>query len=294
MAAWSVTRYSRDDARATAWLHQLGKAGAGFVTAAGKQLVVAHVRACWPGGGLSYLRGMTPDAGSQFSVAELIAAALGLTALGGALAGLLAALLHALLHTAGALVTRARGEKKFSWLLALVAVGLAVLVGGWTGLKIGVVRAALPVAKESGPKMVEQALQDGLRQAGLTNYAQLEVRRLRELVDKAESMPLPPLEQMERFRPQFEEARAKLLPAAKALLDAQAPDGKLVLSDAVAKLWPKVFDELAAWERRFRRWEIITGLLWIVGIEAIIAAVCLALRLTRDPQPAGPPKLPER
>lgn len=236
---------------------------------------------------------MNLEAGSQFSVSQLIAGAIGVMVLGVVLAALLAAGLHAGLHAAGALVTRPRAERKFSWLLALVGIGLAAVVGGWTGLKVGAARAAVPFARDLGPKMAEEALQNGLRQAGLTNFAQLDVKKLREFVDKAESAPLPPLEQLERFRPQIEEARTKLLPAARALLDAHAKDGKLALNEAVAKLWPKVFDELTAWERRFRRWEIITAILWVVGIEAVIALVCLAMRLTRDPLPAAPPKLPK-
>jgi len=236
---------------------------------------------------------MNLDAGSQFSVGQLIVGALGATLLGGLLAVLLAAVLHAALHAAGAFQTRPKAERKFSWLLALLGVGMCAVMGGWTGLKVGVVRAAVPAARDLGPKMVEEALQNGLRQAGLTNFAQLDVKQLREFVDKAESAPVPPLAQLERFRPQIEEARTRLLPAAKALLDAHAKDGKLALHEAVGKLWPQVFDELTAWEQRFRRWEIITGILWIVGIEALLAGVCLAMRLTRDPLPAGPPKLPK-
>lgn len=235
---------------------------------------------------------MNPDAGSQFSVAQLIVGALGAMLLGGCLAVLLGAVLHAALHAAGAFQARPKAERRFSWALALLGVGLCAVAGAWTGLNVGVVRAAVPAARELGPKMAEEALQNGLRQAGLTNFAQLDVKQLRELVGKAESAPLPPLAQLERFRPQIEEARTRLLPAAKALLDAHAKDGQLALNEAVAKLWPQVFDELTAWERHFRRWEIITGLLWVVGIEAMLAGVCLAMRLTRDPLPAGPPKLP--
>lgn len=243
---------------------------------------------------MSYLRRMNVEAASPFSVGQLIAGAIGVAVLGVVLAMLLAAALHAGLHAAGAFVTRPRGEKKFSVWLALLAVGLAALVGGWAGLQVGVARAAVPFARDHGLKMAEEALQNGLRQAGLTNFAQLDVKRLREFVDRAETMELPPLQQLERFRPEIEAARTRLLPAAKALLDAHAKDGKLALGESLAQLWPKVFDELAAWERSFRRWTIIGGVLWVIGIEAVIALVCLALRLTRDPPPAGPPKLPEK
>lgn len=251
------------------------------------------MRACWQSGGLSYLGRMNLDAGSQFSVGQLIAGAAGATVLGGLLALLLAALLHAGLHAAGAFATRPRSEKKFSWWLALLGVGLGAVVGGWTGLKVGVARAAVPFARDLGPKMAEEALQNGLRQAGMTNFTQLDVKQLREFVAKTELAELPALDHFERFRPEIEAARAKLLPAAKALLDAHAKDGKLALNKAVRTLWPKAFDELTAWEQRFRRWEIITGIMWVVGIEALLAGICLAVRLTREPLPAGPPKPPK-
>lgn len=235
---------------------------------------------------------MNLEAGSQFSLGQLIVEALGTTLLGMVLAAFLATSLHAGLHATGALVTRARGERKFSWLLLLLGVGLGVLVGGWTGLKIGVARAVVPFVRDTGPKMLEEALQNGLRQAGLTNFAQLEVKRLREFVSQAEAAPLPPLDQLERFRPQIEEARTRLLPTVRALLDAHEKQGNLPLSAAVTQLWPKVFTEVADWERRFRRSEIISGILWVVAVELGIALLCLTLRLTRDPLPVTPPKLP--
>lgn len=251
------------------------------------------MRACWRGEGLSYLRQMNFDAGAQLSFGQLAAGAAGSTLLGLLLAPLLGGILHAVLHAVGAWQTQRGAEKKLSWWLAVLGVGLCVVVGGWTGLKVGVARAVVPVAKDMGPKMVEEGLQNALRQAGMTNFTQLDVAKLRELVVKAESAHLPPLEQLERFRPQIEEARVKLLPAAKGLLDAHAKDGKLALADAVAKLWPPVFDELAAWERRFRRAEIIAGILWVVAIETVLALICLTLRLTRDPLRAAPPELPK-
>jgi hypothetical protein len=236
---------------------------------------------------------MNVDVGSQFSAGQLVAGAVGTMLLGSLLAALLAGGLHAVLHAMGAWRKRTGAENKFSWGLALLGVGLCAVVGVWTGLKVGVARATLPVAKDLGPRMVEEGLQNALRQAGMTNFAQLDVKRLREFMDKAESAALPPMEQLERFRPQIEAARAKLLPAAKALLDAHAKEGKLALNEAVTSLWPKVFDELTVWEGRFRRTEIITGLLWVVGIEAALALACLAIRLTQKPhvpQPATPPK----
>ena len=113
---------------------------------------------------------------------------------------------------------------------------------------------------------------------------------------QAESAPLPPLDfpGAEQLRPAIEAARTKLLPAARALLDAHTQQGRLALGEVVTSLWPRVFDELAAWERRFRRWEIITGILWVTGWEAVLALGCLVLRLTRKPlvpKPPTPPKL---
>jgi len=169
-------------------------------------------------------------------------------------------------------------------------------VGGCTGLKMGVARAVVSVARDLGPKMAEEGLQQALRGAGMTNFAQLDVKQMREWVAKAESAPLPPLDfpGAEQLRPQIEEARAKLLPSVKALLDAHTKEGRLALNEVVTSLWPKLFAELTAWERRFRRSEIISGVVWVVGIEAALALGCLVMRLTRkDPpaRPATPPKL---
>ena len=66
------------------------------------------------------------------------------------------------------------------------------------------------------------------------------------------------------------------------------------MNAVVTSLWPQLFAELAAWERRFRRWEIISGILWVVAIEAALAAGCLVVRLTLKSPPTGsapPPKL---
>ncbi|MEN9572819.1 MAG: hypothetical protein RL514_674 [Verrucomicrobiota bacterium] len=239
---------------------------------------------------------MNFDPGSQVSVGQLVAGAFGSVVLGGLLALLLAGALHAALHALGAWQTRRGAGNKFSWWLAVLGVGLGVVVGAWTGLKVGVARAVVPLAKDLGPKMLEEGLQQALRGAGMTNFTQLDVKKLRELVDKAESVPLPPLEfpGAEQLRPQIEVARVKLLPAAKTLLDAHVKEGRLALGEAVASLWPRVFDELTAWERRFRRWEIITGILWVLGWEMVLALGCWVARLTRKPlvpKPSTPPKL---
>ena len=245
---------------------------------------------------MAYSRAMNLDLGPQFSAGQLVAAAVGSMLLGGVLALLLAGALHVALHAAGAWRTKPGVALEFSWWLAVLGVGLCAAVGGWTGLKIGVARAVVPVARDLGPKMAEEGLQQALRGAGMTNFAQLDVKQLREWVEQAESVPLPPLEfpGAEQLRPQIEAARTKLLPAAKALLDAHAKEGKLALNAVVTSLWPQLFAELAAWERRFRRWEIISGILWVVAIEAALAAGCLVVRLTLKSPPTGsapPPKL---
>ena len=245
---------------------------------------------------MAYSRDMNLDAGSQFSFGPLVTAAVGSVLLGLFLALLLAGALHVALHAAGAWRTKRGAELKFSWWLAVLGVGLCAVVGGCTGLKMGVARAVVSVARDLGPKMAEEGLQQALRGAGMTNFAQLDVKQMREWVAKAESAPLPPLDfpGAERLRPQIEEARAKLLPSVKALLDAHTKEGRLALNEVVTSLWPKLFAELTAWERRFRRSEIISGVVWVVGIEAALALGCLVMRLTRkDPpaRPATPPKL---
>lgn len=239
---------------------------------------------------------MNFDAGSQFSVGQLVGGALGSTILGVLLALLLGGVLHAVLHATGALQIRKGAEPKFSWWLAVLAVGLGAVLGGWTGLKVGVARAVIPVAKDLGPKMVEESLQQALRGAGMTNFTQLDVKQLRELVDKAGSAPLPPLEfpGAEQLRPQIEAARTSLRPAVMAMLDSHDKNGKLSLNEVVTSLWPKVLDQLTGWERGFRRTEIKSGTGWVVGIQAVLAVLCLTLRLAQKqpiPKPLTPPKL---
>ena len=242
---------------------------------------------------MSYLRRMNSDVGSQFSVGQLIAWALGATLLGALLAVVLACVLHGVLHALGAFQTHRGVERKFSLWLALFAVGVCAVVGGLKGMAIGAARAAVAVARDVGPRMAEEGVQNALRQSGLTNFMQLDVTKLRGLVDQAGSAPLPPLERLERFRPQIEEARAKLLPAAKALLDTHAQGGTLDLKEAVAAFWPKVLAEMVAWERIFRGAMIAAGVLGVVGVEVAIALVCLVTRFVRQPLAAKPPTLPK-
>ena len=60
---------------------------------------------------------------------------------------------------------------------------------------LGVARAVVSVARDLGPKMAEEGLQQALRGAWMTNFAQLDVKQMREWVAKAESAPLPPCRQ---------------------------------------------------------------------------------------------------
>lgn len=245
---------------------------------------------------MSYLGRMNLDASAQLSFGQLVAGAAGSTLLGLLLALLLGGVLHAVLHAAGALQTRAGAERKFSWWLAVLAVGLGAVVGGWTGLRVGIFRGVVVVVKDTGPKVLDEMLQQALRGAGMTNFNQLDVRRLLEFVKQAETAQVPLLEFPggEQLQGLIILSRGPLLAEAKAMLDAHAQQGTLALNQIAASLWPKVLGELAPWERRFRRSEIITGILWIVSIQAALALGCLALRLTQKPhvpKPLTPPKL---
>ncbi len=240
---------------------------------------------------------MQMNAGTSFqiSVEQLISGAAGLTLLGAFLAFLLAGALHAGLHVFGAFQTRKGQEPTFSRWMAVLGIGLCVLAGGLTGLTVGTGRMVLALAKDKdiGPKTLQGELEKAARSAGMTNMTGLDVKQLRKMVAEAEKATVPLPEHLEQFRPQIEEARTKLLPTVKSLLAAHDAEGKLAMDEAVATLWPKVFDELVVWERRFRRAVIIAGLLCVVGIEAVFALGCLTLRLTREPQAATPkpPKL---
>ncbi len=253
------------------------------------------VRACGRAGRVSYFREMNLAAGSQVTISQLLNGAVGLILLGAFLAFLLSAAVHAVLHASGALQMQKGAERKFSRWLAVLSVGLCVAGGGVAGLAVGAGRTVLALAmdKDIGPKTFQGELEKAARNAGMTNMASLDVKELRKLVAEAEKGTGPLPENLEPFRPQIEEARTKLLPAVKSLLAAHEAEGKLAMDEVVASLWPKVFDELAAAERRCRRVVIGAGVLWVLGIEAVVALGCLMLRLTREPQVATPkpPKL---
>lgn len=238
---------------------------------------------------------MNVAAGSQVSIGQLLNGAVGLTLLGAFLAFLLSVAVHAVVHASGGLQTRKGAERKFSWWLSVFSVGLGVAAGGLAGLAVGAGQTVLALAqdKDIGPKTLQGELEKAARSVGMTNMAGLDVARLRKLLAEAEAATLPLPEHLERFRPQIEAARARLLPAAKGLLAAHDSEGKLAMDEVVASLWPKVFDELVVWERRFRRAAITVGILCVAGIEAVLALGCLLMRLTREPQAAAPkpPKL---
>ncbi len=238
---------------------------------------------------------MNFDPVSQFSVGQLLGHQVGSTLLGFFLGLLLALTSHLPLHALGLLRTRAGAEKKFSWWLALLAIFLGGAIGALAGLGVGSARVALALAKDAGPKVLQETAEQSLRAAGVTNFSNLDVKRVRELIEQAGKAEIPPLAlPFEKLRPQLELSRAKMIGDAKALLDAQAKDGVLAINDLAATLWPKVFDELVVWERLLRRVIIVMGVMWIAGVEAMLALVCFALRVLRKPsapKPPTPPKL---
>lgn len=244
-------------------------------------------------GGL--LAAMNFTAGTPFSYGQLIGQAVGVAILGVVLAAVLAGVLHTVLHFAGAWRMRPGAGRKFAWGLAVLGIGLAMLAGGGAGWQVGVGRAVVPVARELGPQMLHDGAEQALRRAGLTNSASLEVGRLRELLAQAEGAVLPPLDfpGSAQLQPQIDAVKAKLLTEARVFLDAQDKQGRLALKDALAALWPKVFDELVAGERKFRRAAIVSGVMWVAGIEAVLAVVCLVMRLSRKPVSSQPPTLPK-
>ena len=240
------------------------------------------------------MREMNFDPASQFSVGQLLSNTVGSLLLGLCLGLGLALMLHTTLHAVGWLRTRAGAEKRFSWWLALLAIGLGGVIGALTGMGVGGTRAVLVLVKDSGPKVLQETAEQSLRAAGLTNFSNLDAKRLHELLEQAGKAEIPSLAMpFERLRPQLELSRAKMIEDAKALLDAKSKDGALAIDDLAATLWPKVFDEMVVWERQLCRAMIVMGVLWIAGIEAMLALVCLLLRVLRKPQSPKPPTLPK-
>ena len=91
------------------------------------------------------------------------------------------------------------------------------------GCRWGAGQAVVPVAKELGPQMLKDGFEQGLRRAGITNLAALDVGRMQELLAKAEQVALPPLDfpGADQVRPQIEAIRVKLLAEAGAFLNAR-------------------------------------------------------------------------
>lgn len=174
---------------------------------------------------------MNVDPAAQFSMGELIGRAVGLTCLGAFLGLLLAALPHAVWQGCGLLRLRRGAKRKFSFGLALIALGTATLIGAATGFTVGVARAALVVAREIGPKVFQTSAENTLRAAGVKDFTSFDPARLRELLEQAGKAELPALpgELAQRLRPEMELSRAKLLEQAKAWLDTQSKDGPLAV-----------------------------------------------------------------
>jgi hypothetical protein len=240
---------------------------------------------------------MNFDPATQFSMGDLIGRALGLTCLGAVLGLVLAALPHTGLQALGLLRLQKGAKQKLALWLAVIALGTATLIGAATGFCIGVARAALMVARDIGPQVMQTSAENALRAAGVKDFASVTPAQVRELLEQAGKAELPPLpgELAQRLRPEMESSRAKLVEQAKAWLAAQSKDGKLAVTDMVAANWPKVLAELVTWERQFRHAAIGHGVLWILAMEVILAILCAGSRAMRPPVETPspvPPKLP--
>ncbi|MBI3878191.1 MAG: hypothetical protein HY300_19895 [Verrucomicrobia bacterium] len=215
---------------------------------------------------------------------------------GFAVAMLAACLLHWIGHALGLFqLKRIEEPRKFLWSVALMGVFFSCIVGGWTGLKVGVVRAGGEAMTTAGPKLLQSGLEQGLRSAGVTNFTAIEVKRLGELLDEAAKAELPPMEfpGADKWRPQVEEFRRKAIGQARAFLDANEKRETLSLTDLVNDLFPRLSGELATWTQNFTRREIKSGLIWVAGIEGFLALMCLIVRCTsaKPKADAAPPKL---
>lgn len=262
----------------------------------GLSVGVEALRACWREGRVSYLREMNFDLAGQFSVGELFSRAIGMVCLGGFLGFLLAVFLHAGLHALGFLRLRKGAKHKPSICLALIALCAAAFVGAATGFVVGVAHAALVVARDIGPKVLQTSAENALREAGVKDFANFDSARLRELLEQAGKAELPalPAGLAERLRPEMELSRAKLIEQAKAWLDTQGKDGPLAVAEVVTTFWPKLLVEMVSWERQFRRVAIVHGVLWVLACEVSLALFCALSRGLRAPvesETAIPPKL---
>ncbi|MFM8471692.1 MAG: hypothetical protein ACKODH_17300 [Limisphaerales bacterium] len=238
------------------------------------------------------------DPAAKFELGELFGRAVGLTLLGAFLGFLLALALHLALHSLGGLRLRKGAKNTFNVWIAVLVLGTATLIGAATGFTVGAARAALAVAKDIGPKVMQTSAEEALRNAGVKDLANFDTKRMRELLEQAGKADLPPLPGAlaEGLRPELELSRAKLIEQAKAWLDDQSKDGPLVVADVIAMFWPKVLNELVTWEKHFRRAAIAHGVFWIFALEIILALLCALSRALRQPvetEAATPPKLPE-
>jgi hypothetical protein len=245
---------------------------------------------------------MQPQPGLDLGInyGELLAGALLWTVCGLIVAPVCALLLHWAGHAMGVFrLKREEQPPKFHWSLALLGALIAFIVGGWTGCKVGVVRAGVDAVVTAGPKLLRSGLEQGLLAAGMTNFAGLEVKRLHELLGQAEKFDLVPEDlkdaeelrpYLDQWRPQLEEARRVAIAQARAFLRDHVKLEKLSLTELVDALLPKFTLQLERWAREFTRWEITTAVMWIVGAEVFLALACLAVRCLRGkPKPAPPP-----
>ncbi|MBM3875192.1 MAG: hypothetical protein FJ386_00515 [Verrucomicrobia bacterium] len=228
--------------------------------------------------------------------------------LGGALlwtlGGLVVAVLAAVLcHWAGHKLgwfrlKRVDEPRKVLWSVAILGALLCAVIGGWTGFKLGIVRAAVSAVTTAGPRLLHAGIEEGLRAAGLTNAAGVEVKKLHELLDQAgklELVPpnLPEAEKwrpyIETYRPQIEKIRQELLAGARGILDRHVKGDTFTVPDLVNALMPMLTGELVKWTRGFTQWEIFTGFLWIAGIEGFLALMCFIVRcFSAKPAPGAP------
>jgi len=197
---------------------------------------------------------------------------------------------------------RIEEPRKVLWSVVVMGVLFSTIIGGWTGCKVGVVRAGVSAVTTAGPRLLQAGVEKGLHAAGLTNSAGIEIKKLRELLDQAEKAELIPknlpdadewLPHIEKYRPQIEEFRKKAIAEARGILDRHAKGDTFTVPDLVNALLPMLTGELAKWTRGFTRWEVITGFLWIAGIEGFLALMCFIVRcFSAKPKPGVPPASP--
>lgn len=232
--------------------------------------------------------------------------------LGGALLWILGALVVSilsagLLHWAGHQLglfslKRVEEPRKVLWSVAVMGMLFSSIIGGWTGCKVGVVRAGVSAVTTAGPRLLRAGIEEGLKSAGLTNSTGIEIKKLREFLDQAEDAELEGFggtgaehwgPYIEKYRPQIEEFRKKAIAEARGILDRHAKGDTFTVDDLVNALLPMFTSELTRWTRGFTRWEVITGFIWIAGIEGFLALMCGIVRFfSAKPKPNPPPSTP--